>query len=301
MALLGAPNAGKSSLLNRIVGREAAIVSSEEGTTRDIVDVSVDIGGFLCRLGDMAGLRRSRALNGPASCSKRVGDIEREGIRRAKARAFASDLVVIMLSLETNTDSGTVSLYTEEEVMDAVKECEKLDKSMIVVVNKIDRLRNSDTFVSEEELSDMVRKLLPCIARENMFMISCLGAASPSSTAEDPGNIQQLLRGLEVIFANMTMPVDMDAPDFEPGEWEQSLSVSHRQDEYLRQCLQHLDDFLSHSLSQYHSDDHADLVSEIDIVAAAENLRFAADCLAKITGKGETGDVEDVLGVVFEK
>ena len=40
---------------------------------------------------------------------------------------------------------------------------------------------------------------------------------------------------------------------------------------------------------------------EIDIVQAAEHLRYAADCLAKITGRGEAGDVEDVLGVIFEK
>ena len=58
IALLGAPNAGKSSLLNRIVGREAAIVSAEAGTTRDIVDVSIDLNGWLCRFGDMAGLRK---------------------------------------------------------------------------------------------------------------------------------------------------------------------------------------------------------------------------------------------------
>jgi hypothetical protein len=66
-------------------------------------------------------------------------------------------------------------------------------------------------------------------------------------------------------------------------------------------------------LSDYHVDRHDDLVGlnivpdtdadggAVDIVTAAEHLRFAADCLAKITGKGEAGDVEDILGVVFEK
>ena len=44
-----------------------------------------------------------------------------------------------------------------------------------------------------------------------------------------------------------------------------------------------------------------DVESEVDIVVAAEHLRSAADCLAKITGKGEAGDVEEVLGVIFEK
>ena len=48
-------------------------------------------------------------------------------------------------------------------------------------------------------------------------------------------------------------------------------------------------------------DEYVDGTGEVDIVTAAENLRFAADALAKITGKGESGDVEDVLGVVFEK
>jgi tRNA modification GTPase len=59
IALLGAPNAGKSSLLNRIVGRDAAIVSQEAGTTRDVVEVGVDLGGWLVKIGDMAGLRRA--------------------------------------------------------------------------------------------------------------------------------------------------------------------------------------------------------------------------------------------------
>ena len=85
ISLLGPPNAGKSSLLNIIVDREASIVSEEAGTTRDIVEVSVDIGGYLCVFADTAGLRSSSS----------IGGVEQEGIRRAKAKAKDSDLVSI--------------------------------------------------------------------------------------------------------------------------------------------------------------------------------------------------------------
>ena len=301
VALLGAPNAGKSSLLNRIVGREAAIVSSEEGTTRDIVDVSVDIGGWLCRLGDMAGLRSVHTPNSSAPSWSPVGDIEKEGMRRARARAFVSDLVLIMLCLERSEDSNVVSLHAEQELMDAARECDQLGKSMVVVINKIDHLDVALTSESENHLLDEVRKLFPFIAKDHIFPISCLEASNPSAVDEDPGNIQRLLRGLKSSFATMTTPSVIEKQAFDESYWGQSLSVSHRQSEFLQRCLQHLDNFLSHSVSQYRSDDQEDTLPEIDIVAAAENLRFAADCLAKITGRGEAGDVEDVLGVVFEK
>lgn len=120
LALLGAPNAGKSSLLNRIVGREAAIVSSEEGTTRDIVDVSVDIGGWLCRLGDMAGLRRSSSPES-SKPSNPIGMVEKEGMRRAKARSLTSDLVLLMLSLEQSADGGPAILNIDEELLETAR------------------------------------------------------------------------------------------------------------------------------------------------------------------------------------
>ncbi|KAI9874114.1 MAG: mitochondrial splicing system protein, partial [Watsoniomyces obsoletus] len=90
--------------------------------------------------------------------------------------------------------------------------------------------------------------------------------------------------------------------------WTASLAITHRQSAYLRQCQTHLEDFLAQTQAHsgsHHTDNHEDLVGEvepeIDIVTAAEHLRYAASSLAKITGKGEGGDVEDVLGVVFEK
>jgi tRNA modification GTPase len=85
IALLGAPNAGKSSLLNYLVGREAAIVSARAGTTRDVIEVHLDIAGFPVVLADTAGLREV------------TDEIEAEGVRRARARAERADLKLIVL------------------------------------------------------------------------------------------------------------------------------------------------------------------------------------------------------------
>ena len=80
IALIGAPNAGKSSLLNRLAGREAAIVTEIAGTTRDVIEVPSVIEGFKVLFADMAGLRDS------------TDPIEAEGVRRARAWAEAADL-----------------------------------------------------------------------------------------------------------------------------------------------------------------------------------------------------------------
>lgn len=86
VAIVGPPNAGKSSLLNRLARREAAIVSDEAGTTRDVLEVRLDIGGVPVTLADTAGLREA------------VGAIEREGVRRALARADEADLRIVMVA-----------------------------------------------------------------------------------------------------------------------------------------------------------------------------------------------------------
>ncbi len=84
VAILGAPNAGKSSLLNFLARREAAIVSARAGTTRDVIEVHLDIAGYPVILADTAGLRPS------------ADEIEAEGVRRAMARAASADLKLIL-------------------------------------------------------------------------------------------------------------------------------------------------------------------------------------------------------------
>lgn len=88
VVILGAPNAGKSSLLNALAQRDAAIVSDVPGTTRDFVEVVLDLGGLKVRLVDTAGLR------------EQAGDaVERTGIDRALQRAERADMVLDLVDL----------------------------------------------------------------------------------------------------------------------------------------------------------------------------------------------------------
>src|ERR1700726_3886124 len=82
VAIAGPPNAGKSTLLNRLARREAAIVSPYAGTTRDVIEVHLDLDGYPVMLLDTAGIRDSDE------------PVEQEGVRRARQRAAAADLVL---------------------------------------------------------------------------------------------------------------------------------------------------------------------------------------------------------------
>jgi tRNA modification GTPase len=87
VAIAGPANAGKSTLLNRLARREAAIVSPHPGTTRDVIEVHLDLGGYPVTLVDTAGIRDSD------------DPVEKEGVRRASARAATADLVLWVIDV----------------------------------------------------------------------------------------------------------------------------------------------------------------------------------------------------------
>lgn len=87
VAIIGAPNAGKSSLLNCLAGRDVAIVSDEPGTTRDVLEVALDLDGAKVILSDTAGLREG------------AGRVEAIGIERARRTAESADLVLVLEDL----------------------------------------------------------------------------------------------------------------------------------------------------------------------------------------------------------
>ncbi len=111
VAILGAPNAGKSSLLNVLARRDAAIVSEAEGTTRDVIEVHLDIGGYPVMVADTAGLRDSAEA------------VEQEGVRRALDRAESADLRLVLFDVTVERDAASLAL---------------VDEAAIVVANKVD-------------------------------------------------------------------------------------------------------------------------------------------------------------------
>jgi tRNA modification GTPase len=118
IAIIGPPNAGKSSLLNLLARRDAAIVSETAGTTRDVIEVHLDLGGWPVVLADTAGLRET-------------GDaIEQEGVRRAEARAQAADLRLLVLDASGDWQAEMQRLTRPSAHWNAAVD--------IVVANKVD-------------------------------------------------------------------------------------------------------------------------------------------------------------------
>jgi tRNA modification GTPase len=96
VVILGAPNAGKSSLFNALAKREAAIVTDEPGTTRDLLEVVMDLNGLKVRIVDTAGLRAA------------AGKVESIGIERARAKAGEADLVLLLEDMAEPLPVGDV-------------------------------------------------------------------------------------------------------------------------------------------------------------------------------------------------
>lgn len=95
VVIVGAPNAGKSSLLNFLAGREVAIISEEAGTTRDLLEVKLDLGGIPVYVTDTAGLRETESV------------VEKIGIERARARMADADLVLLLEDMNDPVTIGT--------------------------------------------------------------------------------------------------------------------------------------------------------------------------------------------------
>lgn len=141
--ILGKTNAGKSSLLNRILKEDRAIVSNIEGTTRDTIEEFVDIEGIPLKLIDTAGIRNSS------------NEIEQIGIQKSKKLANSADLIIAIFDITKSLDED------DQELLEIIK-----DKKCIILLNKIDILpENIDL---ENKLKLINKNILKISAMEDI-------------------------------------------------------------------------------------------------------------------------------------
>ncbi len=273
VAIVGPPNAGKSSLLNRIARREAAITSPIAGTTRDIVEVAIDLGGYPVVLADTAGLRDSDDA------------IEQEGLRRALRRAEQAEIRLFVFDARHPAEATGAAAWPGPDT--------------ILVANKIDLLaqisahpaspvaglgrdngatgdvgRREEGVDSRDKpghddsrVSLSTDPLFPPIAGEEMAVpAGSAGAAIPVSALTGAG-LDALLAALSDRIAQTYR---IEAPVLTRARHRQSLEEAaaslHRALEATLPELQ------------------------------AEDLRLALRSIGRITG---TVDVEDLLDVIF--
>ncbi len=130
--ILGKPNAGKSSLLNVLVGEDKAIVTSVAGTTRDVLEESIKLHGIGLNMIDTAGIRDTE------------DEVEKIGVEKARKYANQADLVIYVVDSSRELDEN------DEEIIELIR-----DKKVIVLLNKTDL----ESVVTEEQIKDKFREI----------------------------------------------------------------------------------------------------------------------------------------------
>lgn len=256
IAIIGPPNAGKSSLLNVIAKRDAAIVSATAGTTRDVIEVHLDLGGYPVTIADTAGLRAA-------------GDpVEQEGVRRAKARASDADIRVLVVQATDRPGAPgdwrrvARDVWTTADVWNGSTD--------LIVVNKIDLLPDKGADIDDDIGADGTRRA------------AYLGVSALSGRG-----VPQLLERLEHTVAAMLGDVEMVADDttlLARAKATPPPLTRARHREALTHCVQALD----RSMATARADpDLPELV--------AEDVRLAARSLARLTGRMDVEDMLDVV------
>tara|TARA_R110000868_G_scaffold218576_1_gene468956 strand:- start:101262 stop:102668 length:1407 start_codon:yes stop_codon:yes gene_type:complete len=120
VVIIGKPNAGKSSLTNLLTGKDTAIVSAIEGTTRDVIDTRLDVNGYPIILSDTAGIRETQ------------DEIEREGVSRAKRKVDEADLVILVTdgTQWPDVDADLVGLLKVKRSMVIFSKSDKLNQKV---------------------------------------------------------------------------------------------------------------------------------------------------------------------------
>ena len=197
LALCGAPNAGKSSLLNRLLGMERAIVSETAGTTRDTIEERASLGGYPFRVIDTAGLRETE------------DPVEREGVERARRAAEAADLRIHLIDAAEKASPSP--LFADE----------------LLVLNKVDLVANRDVLPAGIRIScrsgEGIEALVQAILAKATGRSSALGEAVPDITAINTRHRDCLLKARGHLNAAIALLESGEPPELVAVELRSAL------------------------------------------------------------------------------
>jgi len=142
-AIVGKPNAGKSTLMNLLVGRDKSIVTDIAGTTRDVVEDSVRLGNLVLHLSDTAGIRESDDV------------VEAIGIRRAKEKIDSAALVIAVFDSSTPLDENDRQIIEKCKGKKAVAVINKIDLDETVTMPEIENAFNKTVYISAKNDSSL--------------------------------------------------------------------------------------------------------------------------------------------------
>ena len=143
--IVGKPNAGKSSLLNALVGRERAIVTDIAGTTRDVLEEQINLNGITLNIMDTAGIRSTEDV------------VEKIGVDKALSLVDKADFIIYVVDTSTALDEN------DEKIIDAIRE-----KKAIILLNKSDLIQVTGEDEIKEKLSGSDHKMIAISAKENL-------------------------------------------------------------------------------------------------------------------------------------
>lgn len=143
--IVGKPNAGKSSLLNALVGRERAIVTDIAGTTRDVLEEQINLNGITLNIMDTAGIRSTEDV------------VEKIGVDKALSLVDKADFIIYVVDTSTTLDEN------DEKIIDAIRE-----KKAIILLNKSDLTQVTGEDEIKEKLSGVDHKMIAISAKENL-------------------------------------------------------------------------------------------------------------------------------------
>lgn len=211
IAIIGPPNAGKSSLLNALAGSDVAIVSDIAGTTRDIIEARLDLGGVLATVADTAGLREASGMAGDI--------IEEEGVKRAKKRAENADIRVLVVDASEVVSRETLLKGHVENV--PRETLSLLQPGDIIVWNKSDKAKAK----FDPEMAHSPYTELPVSAKTGAGMAALLrvltdkgaegaDAGGPALTRlRHAGAVEEALTALSRAEANIERAPELAAED----------------------------------------------------------------------------------------